>query len=198
MLFSILMAASSHGDRSSHQIEHNNKNMVQHVCLRVPVLHHVCFQIPTVEEAAFVRIQARSTLARQKHTTSFRSHGHHQGVSSATRTRSLCRRRRRGDRSKLSSIAMIGGSSYPGVLGRSNSEPEEARRRRRRLVPGTRRRSLVYLAEAVNRAVVEMCVQNEGRPLAAAMTDLVECGVEAFVSGGQWIGLCSFLYVVVC
>eukprot|EP00904_Undaria_pinnatifida_P000887 jgi/Undpi1/1079/HiC_scaffold_10.g04542.m1 len=45
------------------------------------------------------------------------------------------------------------------------------------------RRPLAFLAEAVNAAILEMCVENQGRPLAMAMTDLVERAVEAFVSG---------------
>lgn len=69
-----------------------------------------------------------------------------------------------------------------GDPGSNKSGAEEARNRRNQLVPGTRK-SLVHLAEAVNKAVLEMCVQNQGRPLAAAMTDLVERGVEAFASG---------------
>ena len=44
-------------------------------------------------------------------------------------------------------------------------------------------RPLAFLAEAVNAAILEMCVENQGRPLAMAMTDLVERAVEAFVSG---------------
>lgn len=54
----------------------------------------------------------------------------------------------------------------------------EAGRRRRA------RRPLLFLSQAVNAAVLEMCVENEGRPLAMAMTDMVERAVEAFVSGG--------------
>lgn len=64
----------------------------------------------------------------------------------------------------------------------NDSEQNSSRFRRKQLIPGARR-SLVYLAEAVNDAVLEMCAQNQGRPLAAAMTDLVERGVEVFVSG---------------
>lgn len=51
--------------------------------------------------------------------------------------------------------------------------------------PGSSRkkRSLRFLAEAVNAAVLEMCVQSQGRPLAIPITDLVERIVEAFVCG---------------
>lgn len=45
------------------------------------------------------------------------------------------------------------------------------------------RRPLVFLAEAVNAAVLEMCVENQGRPLAMAITDVVERTIEAFVAG---------------
>lgn len=45
------------------------------------------------------------------------------------------------------------------------------------------KRPLVFLAEAVNAAVLEMCVENKGRPLAMGMTDLVEHAIEAFASG---------------
>lgn len=46
-----------------------------------------------------------------------------------------------------------------------------------------KRRPLVFLAKAVNEAVLEMCVENQGRPLAMAITDLVERAIEAFASG---------------
>lgn len=46
-------------------------------------------------------------------------------------------------------------------------------------------RPLTFLAQAVNAAILEMCVENQGRPLAMAMTDLVERAVEAFVSGEE-------------
>lgn len=45
------------------------------------------------------------------------------------------------------------------------------------------RRPLALIAERVNAAVVEMCVENKGRPLAMAITDLVERAIEAFASG---------------
>lgn len=51
--------------------------------------------------------------------------------------------------------------------------------------PGSprKKRPLQFLAEAVNAAVLEMCVQSQGRPLAIPITDLVERIVEAFVCG---------------
>lgn len=51
--------------------------------------------------------------------------------------------------------------------------------------PGSprKKRPLRFLAEAVNAAVLEMCVQSQGRPLAIPITDLVERTVEAFVCG---------------
>lgn len=45
------------------------------------------------------------------------------------------------------------------------------------------RRPLVFLAEALNAAVLEMCVENQGRPLAMAITDVVERTIETFVAG---------------
>ena len=48
-----------------------------------------------------------------------------------------------------------------------------------------KRRPLSFLAKAVNTAVLETCVQNQGRPLAVAITDFVERTIEAFVSG-EW------------
>lgn len=55
-----------------------------------------------------------------------------------------------------------------------------ARRRGRRV-----RRPLLTLCEGINSALLEMCVVNKGRPLAAAITDFVEKTIEAFISGGS-------------
>lgn len=49
--------------------------------------------------------------------------------------------------------------------------------------PRPKKRPLVYLGEAVNDAILEMCVVNKGRPLARSMTDFVEYSIEALASG---------------
>lgn len=48
-----------------------------------------------------------------------------------------------------------------------------------------KRRPLALLSQALNDAILEMCVENKGRPLAMAMTDLVERTIEALASGEQ-------------
>lgn len=62
---------------------------------------------------------------------------------------------------------------------RKDSDEGEGRRGRRV------RRPLLTLCEGINSALLEMCVMNKGRPLAAAITDFVERTIEAFMSGGS-------------
>lgn len=65
-----------------------------------------------------------------------------------------------------------------GIVNQAGKDGWEGKRRRKRV-----RRSLLNLSQAINNALLEMCVENKGRPLAMAMTDFVERTVETFMSG---------------
>lgn len=47
------------------------------------------------------------------------------------------------------------------------------------------KRALALLATGINDAILEMCVENKGRPLARSMTDFVEYTIEVLASGEQ-------------
>lgn len=49
--------------------------------------------------------------------------------------------------------------------------------------PRPKKRALGLLSTGVNDAILEMCVENKGRPLARALTDFVEYTIEALASG---------------
>lgn len=49
--------------------------------------------------------------------------------------------------------------------------------------PRPKKRSLGLLSTGVNDAILEMCVENKGRPLARALTDFVEYTIEALAAG---------------
>eukprot|EP00752_Nemacystus_decipiens_P014145 g12578.t2 len=49
--------------------------------------------------------------------------------------------------------------------------------------PRPKKRPLGLLCTGVNDAILEMCVENKGRPLARALTDFVEYAIEALASG---------------
>eukprot|EP00903_Cladosiphon_okamuranus_P013903 g12931.t1 len=49
--------------------------------------------------------------------------------------------------------------------------------------PRPKKRPLGLLSTGVNDAILEMCVENKGRPLARALTDFVEYTIEALASG---------------
>lgn len=49
--------------------------------------------------------------------------------------------------------------------------------------PRPKKRPLGLLGTGVNDAILEMCVENKGRPLARALTDFVEYTIEALASG---------------
>lgn len=51
--------------------------------------------------------------------------------------------------------------------------------------PRPKKRPLVFLCQAMNDAILEMCVENKGRPLAKSMTDFVEFSMEGLASGEQ-------------
>lgn len=51
------------------------------------------------------------------------------------------------------------------------------------------KRALVRLSTGINDAILEMCVENKGRPLARSMTDFVEYTIEALASGEQPVHL---------
>lgn len=51
--------------------------------------------------------------------------------------------------------------------------------------PRPKKRPLVFLCQAMNDAILEMCVENKGRPLAKSMTDFVEYSMEGLASGEQ-------------
>ncbi|CAM9419101.1 unnamed protein product [Ectocarpus sp. 6 AP-2014] len=49
--------------------------------------------------------------------------------------------------------------------------------------PRPKKRPLAFLCQAMNDAILEMCVENKGRPLAKSMTDFVEFSMEGLASG---------------
>lgn len=53
--------------------------------------------------------------------------------------------------------------------------------------PRPKKRPLGLLSTGVNDAILEMCVENKGRPLARALTDFVEYTIEALASGERLV-----------
>lgn len=53
--------------------------------------------------------------------------------------------------------------------------------------PRPKKRALEFLSTGVNNAILEMCVENKGRPLARALTDFVEYTIEALASGKRGV-----------
>ena len=111
-------------------------------------------------------------MARHKAASLSPSFDHRQVLSLHSKPRGTCRVHSRRFRSgRRTSVLTMGEQIGEGEgAGRWSGTPRA-------------RRPLAFLAEAVNAAILEMCVENQGRPLAMAMTDLVERAVEAFVSG---------------
>ena len=54
-----------------------------------------------------------------------------------------------------------------------------------------KKRALGLLSTGINDAILELCVENKGRPLARAMTDFVEYAIEALASGEKAVHSCS-------